>query len=135
MCTAGERCLDSYYIARLHKSDAKKLIEAGHPEYFKRAYALEKTGKSGIFVLQCQLTDGLIFRGPHRREKALNETMSNYIRSLRWHPHFDLVNVIMRDYINPQKTIDIIKLNEYKGILKNSDEILPSNAAKGDVKY
>ncbi len=120
MCTAGEQCLDSYYIARIHKSNAKKLIKTGHPEYFKRAYELEKIGKSGIFVLQCQLTDGLIFRGPYRREKSLNKPMSKHIRSLRQHPNFDLVNVIMRDFINPEKTIDIIRLNCYKGILKSN---------------
>lgn len=118
ICSTGEQCLDSYYISRIHKSNIDKIIKLGHPEYFKRAFELEKNNKSGIFVLQCQLTDGLLLRGPYRREKKNSNKISEYVTSLHQHPHFDLLNVVMRDFIDAKKIDEIIKLNLQKNNAK-----------------
>ena len=119
-CTTGEQCLDSFYLRDCHHGDTSRLINEGHPEYFGRARMLEDKGKSGVFVLQCQLGDSKVVFGPYSKEKNHDEPISKYICDLPNHPDFDLVNVIMRDFICPRKVIDIINLNSYKDNLFHS---------------
>ncbi len=117
-CTFEGACLDSYYIADLHKSDFNCLVEKAHPAYFNRVRKNGNKNKNAIFVLQCQFTDKYFVRGPWSREKTYETQMNNYITSLGSHKQFDDVNVIMRDFINAQKCKDIINLNAKKGIMR-----------------
>lgn len=110
-CTFENMCLDSYYIAPLHKRDSATLLHKAHSIYFDRANQLRCQESNGIFVLQSQLTDGIVIRGPWSREKKHDPLVSEYIRRLPTNPNFELVNVIMRDFITPQKCSDIIELN------------------------
>ncbi len=74
-------------------------------------------GVDGLFVLQCQLTDGKLIFGPWARERAQDETMSAYIENLGSSEDIDILNVILRDFITPDKCRQIIDLNVQKGYM------------------
>ena len=117
-CHRENACLDSYYISKLHKADAKTLIEKGHPVYFERLANKEKESTDGIFVLQCQFTDGACVRGPRSRERKFGQAMTDYVKSLKTHNQLEGINVIMRDFLDTEKCTDIINLNYSKDIMK-----------------
>lgn len=106
----------SLYYGSAHKGDYKKFIEKTLPEYV----AKYKEDPHGIFVLQCQLTDGALFLGPKFRESQQEKEMNEYVANLKNIPDFSLINVVMRDYLSPAKCETIIRLNKDKGIVKAS---------------
>lgn len=116
-CTLGNLCLDSYYIGAIHKSAPEKLIADGHPTYIARQNERAAAGEDGMFVLQCQLTDGKLVFGPWARERAQDKMMSAYIEDLGKSENIDIINVIMRDFITPDKCMQIIDLNVEKGYI------------------
>ena len=118
-CTLGSLCLDSYYIGSVHKSSPEKLISDGHPVYIARQNERARAGEDGLFVLQCQLTDGALVLGPWARERAQDEMMSAYIAQLGKSESSDILNVIMRDFITPDKCKQIIDLNAEKGFISD----------------
>lgn len=114
-CTLSDMCLDSYYIGSYHKAPSETLISDAHPIYFDKLAERQAAGEDAIFVLQCQLTDGTLVCGPWSREREQDAGMSEYIRSLAQSDKLDGINVIMRDFITPEKCEDIIALNTAKG--------------------
>ena len=117
-CTYENMCLDSYYLANSHKMDTRGLIETAYPVYFARLHQQQAAGRDAMFVLQCQLTDGIFVRGPWSRERKHDPLISDYIRRLRQSEYLDAINVILRDFISPRKCEDIIALNREKGIMR-----------------
>lgn len=117
-CHRDGASLDSYYIADLHKADANTLINKAHPVYFERLKKKQEEGSDAVFVLQCQFTDKYFVRGPRSRENKGGNEMSAYINSLSNHKQLEGINVIMRDFLNEKKCLDIINLNYSKGIMK-----------------
>lgn len=116
-CTLGNLCLDSYYIGAIHKSAPDKLISEGHPVYLGRQRERIAAGEDGLFVLQCQLTDGMLILGPWTRERAQDKSMSAYIEGLGNSASIDILNIVMRDFVTPEKCRQIINLNKEKGYL------------------
>ena len=84
------------------------------PKYIE-AY---KTNPRGLFVLQCQLTDGMLFLGPKFRESQVEKEMNQYVDSLKDSKDLIYINVIMRDYLSPSKCTSIIVLNQAKGTVR-----------------
>lgn len=117
-CTCEDMCLDSYYLAQSHKMDTRGLIKTAYPVYFARLRQQQAAGRNAMFVLQCQLTDGKFVRGPWSRERRHDLIISDYIRRLAQSEDLDGINIILRDFITPQKCRDIIALNRGKGIMK-----------------
>ena len=116
-CTFDDMCMDSYFYGPYHKRDTACLLNKAQPIYFQRLDSLRQREQNAVFVLQCQLTDGLVVRGPWRRNKDHDPMASDYIRGLKNSPYLPDINVVIRDFITPEKCRDIIKLNEYKGIM------------------
>lgn len=117
-CTFDDMCLDSYYLADCHKSDTRGLIENAYPVYFERLHRQQAAQRDGIFVLQCQLTDGKFVRGPWSRERKHDPLISDYIRRLAQSEELPGINIILRDFITPGKCEEIIALNRHKGIMR-----------------
>ena len=120
-CTYEDMCLDSYYLANSHKMDTRGLIETAYPVYFARLHQQQAAGRDAMFVLQCQLTDGKFVRGPWSRERKHDPLISDYIRRLAQSEELGSINVILRDFITPEKCEDIIALNRDKGIMTEKD--------------
>ena len=116
-CTFDGMCMDSYFYGPYHKRDTACLLKQAHPIYFQRLSSLRQKEQNAVFVLQCQLTDGLVVRGPWRRNRNHDPIASAYIRALKDSPDLSDINVVMRDFITPEKCRDIIELNTYKGIM------------------
>ena len=115
-CSRSDTVLDSYYYGEHHKAGFHSLVQLAHPEYFSRNAEKLSSETNGLFVLQCQLTDGSLIRGPWALERAQEEQMSAYVRSLASSEHLGALNIIMRDFLTPAKCADIIALNQAKGI-------------------
>lgn len=116
-CTQSGMCLDSYYIGKLHKAGSTALIEEAYPVYFAKLAERQAAGEDGIFVLQAQLTDGKVVFGPWSLEKKHDSVISPYIRGLAEGENLESINVILRDFITPEKCRDIINLNYGKPII------------------
>jgi len=123
-CSIADMSLDSYYIGAYHKGGFSSLTEKAHPVYF--ALLLDKKNSSdskninGVFVLQCQLTDGKFAFGPWAVERAQEKKMSEYISEFsnaslnQYDIGINDINVILRDFLTPQKCEEIIALNDKK---------------------
>lgn len=118
-CSREGSCLDSYYDDDYKKS-SKYLIDNVLPENYNRIERkIVKEGHKGIFVLQGQLTDGKLIFGPYSKERGHRKNMSKYIDGIKDDSRrLSLTNVIMRDFVNEDIANEIIKLNEYKGLVK-----------------
>ena len=103
--------IQSLYDEKAHKGNQKAFMLETLPKYIE-AY---KTNPRGLFVLQCQLTDGMLFLGPKFRESQVEEEMDQYVDSLKDSKDLIYINVIMRDYLSPSKCTSIIVLNRAKG--------------------
>lgn len=110
--------LRSYYDGKLNKKSSSAYIEQGFPHYID----MYKNSGGGLFVLQGQLTDGLFVFGPRFRESAHCGNMQAYVEGLSRSEDLGVINIIMRDFINSDKSCMIIRLNHYKGLVK-SDRI------------
>lgn len=107
--------LDSYYDSSLNGLKSSDYILKGIPSYINKIEnKIEQTSYKGLFVLQGQLTDNALIFGPYNKERSHDENMSNYINNLPNESYFNLINIIMRDFINERKAEDIIKLNNIK---------------------
>ena len=111
-CTKKGVGLNSYYYEMNHKGSIDDLLGSAHKSYFGNIEEkIEQEGNKGIFILQCQLTDGNKILGPYHRERANGKKISEYIKNLKNSPDYKYLNVIMRDYLTEEKTTDIINLN------------------------
>ncbi|MGN1042690.1 MAG: phosphatidylinositol-specific phospholipase C domain-containing protein [Christensenellales bacterium] len=115
-------CLTSFYDYRLNILSPTDYVKKALPEYMERNAKLQ-----GITVLQGQLTDGFpVFTdkikinvlGPRFQEGRHQYAMSDFVNGLKDSPSLDCVNIIMRDYINPVKAYEIIRLNLFKNNVK-----------------
>lgn len=120
-CSYNDMCLNSYYDSDYHSKDYNYLIENGYPIYLENIVnKIESEGK-GIFVLQAQLTDANLIFGPYSKEKTNIKKISNYINSLKDKEELKYINVIMRDFLDAKKCMEIINLNYYKN---NCDSLI-----------
>lgn len=116
-CTKKGQALDSCYISEYHANDSRTFIDSSLDVYgTKIKDKMKSEGHKGIFVLQCQLTDKSLVFGPFHKERGHEENMSAHIENLAKTHYFDVVNVIMRDFIDENKTTSIINLNKSKGL-------------------
>lgn len=118
-CTKKGQALDSCYISEFHGYDSRTFIEGPLKIYASKINEkIVDEGHKGIFVLQCQLTDKSLVLGPYHKERGHEENMNDHIENLAKTNYFHLVNVIMRDFLDENKTQSIIHLNETKGLFK-----------------
>lgn len=113
-CTRVNTAMDSYYLGDCHKAGFDALVGEAHPIYFDLLRQRQAQGTDCIFVLQCQLTDGKLIFGPWSAERGQEERMDAYVMDLRENECFDGVNVVLRDFLTPEKCREIIDLNNEK---------------------
>lgn len=106
--------LCSYYNSLEHRGNRKKFIEKTLPGYIDK---FEKQG-TGIFILQGQLTDLILIRGPRFLEAAHADSMNEFVQELRENKKYDKINVIMRDFVTTYTSSLTLVLNVDKGIVK-----------------
>ncbi|MDD6302275.1 MAG: phosphatidylinositol-specific phospholipase C domain-containing protein [Bacillales bacterium] len=121
-CSYGGMSLDSYYDSSFHKDlSSKEFIDTAIPFYIEKIKEKkEKEWNKGIFVLQTQLTDGKLIFGPWSKEKRHKDNVSNYIVNLKNSKDLAIINIIMRDFLNKEKSEEIIKLNMDKGLIDDN---------------
>ncbi len=119
-CTKTKQVLNSCYISEYNKLNSKDYIEIGLPYYYQNIQnKIETELYKGLFVLQGQLTDGLLIFGPYSKEKTHHKNMTKYIKDIKNDPYkLSLTNIIMRDFLTYEKCEDIIALNSYKNNVK-----------------
>lgn len=117
-CTKKNMAMDSYYLGSCHKGGFDKLTGEAHPIYFNTMKEKQAAGVNGIFVLQAQLTDGKLIFGPWSAERGQEKQMAEYVKALKDSPYLRDINVVMRDFLTPEKCRDIIELNRAKGIAR-----------------
>lgn len=118
--------LRSYYISSYNRSDSEKYIEKYIPEYIN----MYKNSQGGMFVLQGQLTHKFI--GDLKNlENGHSANMNKYTYDLYNSEDLKYINIIMRDFVNCEKSAIILRLNvaknnvkqdkleDYKTMLKN----------------
>jgi hypothetical protein len=103
--------MQSFYQTKLNTMTSKNYIKKALPTYIDSFKAVDK----GLFVLQGQLTDGLLVFGPKYREYTHNQRMNEYVQSLAQSADLEYINIIMRDYVTAEKNAYIMELNLYKG--------------------
>ncbi len=109
----GERenaTLQSYYVTEYNTKFSQDYVEEVLPIYLD----MYREDGVGLFVLQGQLTDGIGIRGPRYLEATHDDRMNEYVIQLAESENLDIINIIMRDYINYKKTKEIIHLNLIK---------------------
>ena len=111
--TRENSAMQSLYFGNLHKKSSQKFIEEDLPQYIQRY----KESPDGMFVLQCQLTDGLFIFGPRYREATHTDGIDNYIKRLQSNENLSFVNIVMRDFVSPKKNCITLQLNLAKGIV------------------
>lgn len=109
-------CLQSFYKSSWNwYYSSEKYIKKAIPAYVD----MYKNSVGGLFVLQSQLTDGCLVVGPRYREGQHEKNMNNFVRSLRDSDMLADINIIMRDFLSPEKNCYTIELNLAKGIVKD----------------
>lgn len=106
--------LHSYYESALNKKSSANYVENALPHYVD----LYKKHNSGLFVLQGQLTDGMLVFGPRFREAQHADNMNKYVENLATSDDLGYINIIIRDFVSPHKNALTLKLNVAKGIVK-----------------
>lgn len=118
-CSHEGMSLNSYYNSDFHKDSPEVLIKNGYKLYLEKIkQKIATEGHKGIFVLQGQLTDGLLIFGPKSREESMDPKISEYITGLKNSEDLKYINVIMRDFLTREKALQIIELNAAKGLFK-----------------
>lgn len=107
--------LYSYYNGMEHRGNRTKFIEKTLPSYIDR---FEQEGE-GIFILQGQLTDLILIRGPRFLEANHFEDMNDFVKELRTNGKYDKINIIMRDFVSSYTSSLTLALNIDKGIVKD----------------
>lgn len=122
-CSEKGTVLNSCYIPSYNKMKSSDYICNGLPAYFANIRKkIKDEHYKGFFVLQGQLTDGKLIFGPWSREKSHASNMEAYIDSLKYSAELSFVNVIMRDFVNPEKAKKIINLNRSKENIKETEQ-------------
>ncbi|MCF0117424.1 MAG: phosphatidylinositol-specific phospholipase C domain-containing protein, partial [Bacilli bacterium] len=123
-CEYQNMSLDSYYHSDFHKKfSPTEFINQAIPFYFEDIKRkITEENYKGIFVLQCQLTDGALIFGPYSKEKKMSNVMEQYLSATIAlnSDYISLLNVIMRDFISFNKANTIIGLNFEKNNLKEA---------------
>lgn len=114
--TRDNSVLHSYYVSSLNKKSSAKYIETALPRYIQ-SY---KEVNSGLFVLQGQLTDGLFVFGPHFKEATHTDNMNEYVKNLETSADLSVINIVMRDFVSPEKNCLTLRLNIEKQLVKSS---------------
>ena len=113
--TRGGSSLHSYYTREWnYYYSSKKYIDKAVPAYID----MYKRQASGLFVLQCQLTDGAFVVGPRFRESGHEANMNSYVSALAQSSDLQYINIVMRDFINPKKNCYTLRLNLAKDLVK-----------------
>ncbi len=108
-------CLQSYYTQKWNwYYSSEKYIDKALPAYID----MYKDFGKGLFVLQGQLTDGALVAGPRYREGGHEKNMNAYVASLAESESLQYINIIMRDFVSPNKNGYALMLNVAKGIVK-----------------
>ena len=113
-------CLQSFYNKNWNwYYSSEKYIEKALPAYVN----MYKESIGGLFVLQGQLTDGALIAGPRFREGCHEKNMNEYVESLAYDAEtLKYINIIMRDFVSPQKNAITISLNFFKGAVKEDSK-------------
>ena len=92
-------------------------------EAFNRYYGMQEEEK--LFVLQAQKTGKDIYTLlPKENEENLSPLVNEFIKNLETDTKLVKTNIIMRDFLNKQKCIEIIKLNQAKNnIIEKNIEV------------
>lgn len=109
--------LQSYYDAAYNEGKVNAYVDAAIPFYISRFKEYNK----GFFVLQGQLTDKIRVLGPRFKESQNRKNMDAYVKGLKTSKDLAIVNVLLRDFLTPEKTAAIIVLNERKGLVRVAD--------------
>lgn len=109
-------CLQSFYERSWNwYYSSEKYIKKAIPAYIEKY----KQSSGGLFVLQCQLTDGSLVMGPRYREGCHEKNMNDYIVFLSQDSEtLQYINIVMRDFISPMKNGYTLILNIEKGCIK-----------------
>lgn len=108
--------LRSYYNASYNRSSSQKYIEKYIPEYIE----MFKNSKGGMFVLQGQLT--YMLTSIRDGEAKHDPNMNAYVKGLYDSDDLQYINIIMRDFVNCEKSAYILRLNVAKKLVKATDE-------------
>lgn len=108
-------CLQSFYEKNWNRYySSEKYIKKAIPAYIDKY----KASAGGLFVLQSQLTDGFAVFGPRFKEGQHEKNMNAYVVSLAEREELDCINIIMRDFVSPNKNALAIRLNASKQLVK-----------------
>ncbi len=113
--TRSGSALQSFYDGMLNRKPSKAYLKKAIPTYVENY----KQSEGGLFVMQMQLTDPLLFVGPKFYEGTHNQNATSFISALDGKDYFDCVNIIIRDFLGASKCKQIISLNIAKGTLKD----------------
>ncbi len=115
-CTKPGMALNSCYVGEYNKMNSDGFIGTALPYYYNNIEEkIAAEGCKGLFVLQGQLTDGMLIFGPYSKEKTHDKAMSAYIEGISEDAHrLELTNIIMRDFLTTAKCSEIIRLNRAK---------------------
>lgn len=107
-----ERALRSRYVESWHTRDSAWFLANALPHYLD---TLGAPPKRPLTVLQTQLTDGWVLRGPLWLERRHAPALDAWIADLARHPRLPSVNIVLRDGVTPAKNVAILRLNRAKG--------------------
>ncbi len=108
-------CLQSFYKMKWNGYySSKKYISKAIPFYIGQY----KDSIGGLFVLQCQLTDGTFVMGPRYREGLHEKNMNECVLAFAGSGDLEYLNVIMRDFVSPAKNCYALTLNLSKELVK-----------------
>lgn len=100
--------LNSPYIEEYHNStDAQVLLNTGFTRYYD-------SKDERLFVLQCQKTgtvSNILTLLPLNNELEFAPAAKEFIQNLGTDIRLEKTNIIMRDFLNKEKTTDILALN------------------------
>lgn len=116
--TRENSVIHSYYDSSYNQLNSVSYIRLGLPKYIEQY----KEANGGLFVLQGQLTDGMLIFGPHYREATHTDRMNEYVDNLATSSDLPIINIIMRDYVSPNKNCLALKLNVVKGLVIESEK-------------
>lgn len=128
--TRDNSVIHSYYQGSLNKKSSSAYIKQTLPKYIDEY----KKVNSGLFVLQGQLTDGLFVFGPHTREATHTDRMNAYVDSLKDSVDLNYINIIMRDFVTPDKNCRALKLNLTKNLVKTDSISLYEKMINDNLK-
>lgn len=118
--------LHSYYIKSYNTSSSEIYLS----EHISKYIDMYKESNGGLFVLQGQLTHKLV-GDIKEMEEGHDANMNKYVYDLYNSENLQYINIIMRDFVNCEKSSYILRLNiakdniktdmaeEYKNMLAN----------------